>query len=164
MSGGSVPAEGSTGKSWAHERSAQRGEVSTAPVNAVIFHLKANLVVTCDDGFMWSFQGPGWLTGSFPLLNYLSPWVQEHPHVFALVIFYFIVVIGRELIIYSAGSPDVSEWFVSFASRRRFVNPLLFHCQRFDSCTEELFAVCSCLRTSLCDITFFFITAEINTV
>lgn len=39
-------------------------------VNAVIFYLKADLVVTSDDGFKWSFWGRGRLTGSFPLLNY----------------------------------------------------------------------------------------------
>lgn len=50
------------------EKKKRKGEYS--PVKAVIFYLKADLVVTSDDGFMWSFQGLGWLTGSFPLLNY----------------------------------------------------------------------------------------------
>ena len=51
---------------------------------------------------------------------------------------YFIVVIGRELIINSAGSPDVLEWSVFVGSYRWLVNLLLFYCQRFYSRTEEL--------------------------
>lgn len=40
------------------------------PMQAVKFYLKANSVVTIDDGFMRSSQGAAWLTGSFPLFNY----------------------------------------------------------------------------------------------
>lgn len=50
---------------------------------------------------------------------------------FALVIFYFIVVIRRELIIYSAHSPDIFEWFIFVGSYRWLVNLLFFYCQRF---------------------------------
>lgn len=35
------------------EKKKKKGECS--PANAVIFYLKADLVVTSDDGFMWSF-------------------------------------------------------------------------------------------------------------
>lgn len=65
------------------------------PVNALIFYLRADLVVSSGDGFTLRFQGPGWLTGSFTLFNYLSPRAQKHPNVFAIVIFYFIVAIRR---------------------------------------------------------------------
>ncbi len=53
----SLPSERNTGKSWAHEcifhRKKRKSENS--PANVVIFYLKADLVVTSDDGFMWNF-------------------------------------------------------------------------------------------------------------
>lgn len=48
----------------------KRGKKWRRPVKAAKFYLKADSVVTIDDGFMWSFWGLVWLTGSFPLLNY----------------------------------------------------------------------------------------------
>lgn len=48
----------------------EKGKSQRGCVNAVIFYLKADLVVTSDDGLMLSFWGLGWLTGSFPLFNY----------------------------------------------------------------------------------------------
>lgn len=56
--GASVPTERNIWKSWAHECSFQRKKkrkCEHSAVNAVIFYLKADLVVTSDDGFVWSF-------------------------------------------------------------------------------------------------------------
>lgn len=72
--GASVSTERHIWKYWPHEckihRKRKKRKSNYSPVNAVIFYLKADLVVTSGDGFMWSFKGLDWLTGSFPLLNY----------------------------------------------------------------------------------------------
>lgn len=112
------------------------------------------------------FLGTSLANRLIPIVKLLKPMGAGTSTFFALVIFYFIEVIRKGLIIYTACSPDIFEWSVFVGSYGWLVNLLLFCCQRFSLPCQEAVniycttSVCVCCLTKSCDNLFFFMVAK----